>query len=138
VPVSTAIAAISSVAAGAISRGATFDAAKIGLAATLETMQSANTIETRRTTGDVARRGHTGRKVGDRSSRRTADGTSAQSRRRTTGTEAWRRTSEHGRRTWRRAELRQSRVGRYDDDTEQRARGKGEKGLSRHCVYPSV
>jgi hypothetical protein len=142
VPVATAIARITvvGVAVSAVGCGATFDAAKIGLAATLETMQSASTIEMRRTTGDVARRcarAHTGRKASDRSGRRTTDGTSAQSRWRTTGTEAW-RTSEHRRRTRRRAELRQSRIGRCDDDTEQRARGKGEKGLSRHCVYLSV
>jgi hypothetical protein len=57
-PVATAIAAvaISSIAAGAVGRSATFDAAKIGLASTAETMQSTSTIETRRTTGDVARR----------------------------------------------------------------------------------
>ena len=58
VPVATAIARITvaGVAVSAVGRGATFDTAKIGLAATAETMQSTSTIETRRTTGDVARR----------------------------------------------------------------------------------
>ena len=77
VPVATAIAAISSVAAGAISRDATLNAAKIGLAATLETMQSASTLETRRTTRDLSRRcarAGTWRKASDRSRRRTTEG----------------------------------------------------------------
>jgi hypothetical protein len=142
VPVAAAIA-ISSVAAGAIGRGATFDAAKIGLAATLETMQSAGTLETRRTTRDLSRRcarAGTWRKASDRSRRRTTDGRTADAwtGRRTTGTEARRRTSEHGRRTRRRAELRQCSIGRCDDGSEQYARGQGEKSLSRHFVYPSV
>ena len=132
---------IAGVAIGAIGRGATLDAAKIGLTAAIETTQSGSTIETRRTTGDVARRcarGATGRKASDRSGRRTPDGTSAQSRRRTTGTEAWKGTSEHGRRTRGRAELRQCSIGRCDGGTEQDARGEGDKSLLRHCVYPSV
>ncbi len=84
VPVATAIAiagvTISGVAVGAVGRGATLDAAKIGLAATLETMQSASTIETRRTTGDLSRRcarAATGRKASDRSGRGTAEGRTA-------------------------------------------------------------
>jgi hypothetical protein len=82
VPVATAIAgvAISSVAAGAIGRGVTLDTAKIGLAAAIETTQSGSTIETRRTTGDVARRcarAATGRKASDRSGRRTTEGRTA-------------------------------------------------------------
>jgi len=81
-PVATAIATvtISSVAAGAIGRGATLDTAKTGLAATLETMQSASTLETRRTTRDLSRRcarAGTGRKASDRSDRRTTEGRTA-------------------------------------------------------------
>jgi hypothetical protein len=83
VPEAAAIAmagvTISGVAVGAVGRGATLDAAKIGLAATIETMPSASTIETRRTTGDVARRCArvaTG-KAGDRSGRRTTEETTA-------------------------------------------------------------
>ena len=71
---------IAGVAIGAIGRGATLDAAKIGLAATLETVQSTRTIRMRRTTGDVARRcarAATGRKASDRSGRRTTEGRTA-------------------------------------------------------------
>ena len=81
IPVAMAIAVtISDVAIGAVGRGATLDAAKIGLAATLETMQSASTIQMRRTTSEVARRcarGDTVRKAGDRSGRRTTEGRTA-------------------------------------------------------------
>jgi len=80
VPVATAIAidgvTISTVAVSAVGRGATLDAAKIGLAATLEAMQSA----TVRTAGELARRcarAATGRKASDRSGRRTTEGTTA-------------------------------------------------------------
>jgi hypothetical protein len=115
VPVATAIAivgvTISTVAVSAVRRGATLDGAKIGMVATLETMQSASTIETARSTGELARRcvrATTGRKASDRSGQRTTEGRTAgaQTGRRTTGTEDWRRTSEHRRRTRRRAELR--------------------------------
>ena len=71
---------IAGVAVGAVGRGATLDAAKIGLTAAIETTQSDSTIETRRTTGDVARRcarGTTGRKASDRSGRRTTEGRTA-------------------------------------------------------------
>ena len=84
VPVATVIAiavvTIADVAAGAVGRGATLDAAKIGLAAAIETMQSGCTIETMRTTGEVTpRRGRraTGRKASDRSGRRTTEGRTA-------------------------------------------------------------
>jgi hypothetical protein len=110
---------IAGVALGAIGRGSTLDAAKIGLTAAIEATQSGSTIETRRTTGDVARRcarGATGRKGGGRSGQRTTNG-------RTTGTGARRMTGEHRRRTRRRAELRQSSIGRRDGGTEQHARG---------------
>jgi hypothetical protein len=55
VPVATAIAAvaISSIAAGAVGRSATFDAAKIGLAATAETMQSTGSGTTEGRTADA-------------------------------------------------------------------------------------
>jgi hypothetical protein len=101
-PVAMAGVTIAGVAVGAVGRGATLDAAKIGLAAAIETMQSASTIETRRTTPNVARRcagGTTGWKASNRSGRRTAEGrTAGEARRGTTG-KARRRTSEHGRRT---------------------------------------
>ena len=81
VPVAMAVAVtISDVAIGAVGRGATLDAAKIGLAATLETMQCASTIQMRRTASDVARRcarADTGRKASDRSGRRTTEGRTA-------------------------------------------------------------
>jgi hypothetical protein len=80
---------IAGIAIGAIGRGASLDAAKIGLTAAIETTQSGSTIDPRRTTGDVARRrarGATGRKASDRSGRRTTKG-------RTTGAETRRRTS---------------------------------------------
>ena len=83
VPVATAIAiARITIADGAVAvgGGATLDVAKIGLAATLEAMQSASAIETRRTTGDLSRRctrAATGRKANDRSGRRTTDGRTA-------------------------------------------------------------
>ena len=67
-------------AVGAVGRAATLDAAKIGLTTAIETTQSGSTIETRRTTGDVARRrarGATGRKARDRSGRRTPEGRTA-------------------------------------------------------------
>jgi hypothetical protein len=101
---------ITGVAVGAVGRGATLDTAKIGLATAIETMQSASTIETGRTTGDVARRcarGTMGWKASYRSGRRTSEGRTAgeawrgttdEARRRTTG-KARRRTSEHGRRS---------------------------------------
>ena len=106
VPVAMAVTlagvTVAGVAVGAVGRGATLDAAKIGLAAAIETMQSASTIETRWTTGNVARRcagGTTGWKASNRSGRRTAEGrTAGEARRGTTG-KARRRTSEHGRRT---------------------------------------
>jgi hypothetical protein len=47
---------IAGVAIGAIGRSATLDSAKIGLTAAIETTRSGSTVETRRTTGDVARR----------------------------------------------------------------------------------
>jgi len=65
--------AIADVAVGAVGRGATFDAVKIGLAAAIETTQSGSAIETRRTTGDLSRRCATGR-ASDRSGRRTTEG----------------------------------------------------------------
>jgi hypothetical protein len=84
VPVATAVAiagvTIAGVVVGAVGRGATLDAAKIGLAAANETTQSDSTIETRRTTGDVARRcgrKATGWKASDRSGRRTTEGRTA-------------------------------------------------------------
>src|SRR6476620_285419 len=59
-PVATAIAIggviISTEAVSAVGRSATLDGAKIGLAAAVETMQSASTIETGRSTGELARR----------------------------------------------------------------------------------
>ena len=64
----------------AVGRGATLDAAKIGLAAVIETAQSGSTIETGRTTGDVARRcarAAMGQKASDRSGRRTTEGKTA-------------------------------------------------------------
>jgi hypothetical protein len=121
------------VAVGTVGRGATLDAAKIGLAAAIETAQSGSTIETGRTTGDVARRcarAAMGQKASDMSGRRTTEG-------RTTGTEAWRRTSEHRRRTRWRAELSERGSWRGDDRTEQHARGEGEKSSYRHYVFPS-
>ena len=104
VPVATAIAIggviISTEAVSAVGRGPTLDGAKIGLAAAIKTMQSASTIETGRSTGELARRcvrAATGRKASDRSGRRTTQARTAgtQTGRRTTGTEAWRRSSEH-------------------------------------------
>src|ERR1700724_3844154 len=89
-PVAMADVTIAGVAIGAIGRGATLDAAKIGLTAAIETTQSDSTIKTRRTTGDVARRcgrKAAGWKASDRSGRRTTEG-------RTAGTEARRRNSE--------------------------------------------
>jgi hypothetical protein len=68
------------IAGVAVGRGAILDTAKVGLAAAIETMQSASTIETRRTTGDVARRcarGTTGWKASNRSGRRTTEGRTA-------------------------------------------------------------
>jgi hypothetical protein len=88
--VSVAGVTIAGVAVDSVARGASFDAAKIGLAAAIETMQSGSTIETRGTTGDVARRSAheaAGRKASERSGRRTTE-------RRTTDSEARRRTSE--------------------------------------------
>jgi len=70
---------IAGVAVGAVGRGVTFDAAKIGLAAAVEATQSASTLETR-TTGDVARRcarGAAGRKASDRSGRNATEGSTA-------------------------------------------------------------
>src|SRR3984893_6945653 len=53
-PVAMADVTIAGVAIGAIGRGSTLDAAKIGLTAAIEATQSGSPIETRRTTGDVA------------------------------------------------------------------------------------
>jgi hypothetical protein len=130
---------IAGVAVGAVGRGATLDAAKIGLAAAIETTQSGSTIETRRTTGDVARRcgrEATGWKASDRSGRRTTEGrtTGAEARRRTTGTEARRRTSECRRRTRGRPELRECGVRR--GDAEQHARGQGQQSFPQHSISP--
>jgi hypothetical protein len=84
VPVAIAVAiagvTIAGVAVGAVGRDATLDAAKIGMAAAIETTQSGSSIETRRTTGDVAQRcgrKATGRKASDRSGRRTTEGRTA-------------------------------------------------------------
>jgi hypothetical protein len=101
VPVAMAITfagvTVAGVAVGAVVRGASFDTAKVGLAAAIETTQSCSTIETRRTR-DAARR-----KARGKSGRRTTEArTTRETRRRTTGTEARRRTGEHRRRTWRR------------------------------------
>jgi hypothetical protein len=120
---------VAGVAGGVVGRGATLDATKIGLTGA----QSASTIETRRTTGDLSRRcarAAMGRKASDRSGRRTTEG-------RTTSTEAWRKTSEHRRRTRWRAELSERGSWRGDDRTEQHARGEGEKSSYRHYVFPS-
>ena len=102
VPVAMAVTVagvtVAGVAVGAVVRAASFDTAKVGLAAVIEPTQSCSTIETRRTTRDVARRyarGPPWRKARGKSGRRTSEG-------RTTGTEARRRTGEHGRRTWKR------------------------------------
>jgi hypothetical protein len=96
---------VAAVAVGAVVRGASFDTAKVGLAAAIETTQSCSTIEARRAR-DVTRtyaRGPPWRKAGGKSGRRTTKGrTTRETRGRTTGTEARRRTGEHGRRTWKR------------------------------------
>ena len=111
VPVAMAVTVagvtVAGVAVGAVVRGgASFDTAKVGLAAAIETTQSCSTIETRRTTRDVARRyarGPPWRKARGKSGRRTSEGrTTRKTRRRTTGTEARSRTGEHRRRTRRR------------------------------------
>src|ERR1700730_13051649 len=97
-PVAIADVTIAGVAIGAIGRSATLDAAKIGLTAAIEATQSGSTIETRRTTGDVARRcarGATGRKASDRPGWRSTKGRTtpgAETRRRTAGPQAGRRT----------------------------------------------
>src|ERR1700676_3278671 len=79
VPVTVAVAiagvTIAGVAVVSRGRGSPLDAAK-GLAAAVETMQSGCTIETRRTTGDVARRcgrRATRRKASDRRGRSTTE-----------------------------------------------------------------
>jgi hypothetical protein len=46
---------VAGIAVGAVVRGASFDTAKVGLAA-IETTQSCSTIETRPTTRDVTQR----------------------------------------------------------------------------------
>jgi hypothetical protein len=147
VPVAMAVAGVTvaDVAVGAVSCGASFDAAKIGLAAAIETAQSDSTIEARRTSRDVARRSARGtarRKASDRSGQSTA-GTETQRRtaateaRRRTG-EAGRRTSEHRRRTRRRSgQLCKRCTWRGSRGTEQHAK-EGEKSLHRHCVSPSI
>jgi hypothetical protein len=98
---------VAGVIVGAVVRGASFDTAKVGLAAAIEAMQSGSAIETRRTTRDVTRRCANGaplRKARGKSGWRTTEGrTTGETRRRTTGTEARRRTGEHWRRTWRRS-----------------------------------
>jgi len=106
VPVAMAVTVagvtVAGVAVGAVVRGASFDTAKVGLAAAIETAQSSSSIETRRTARDVTRRyarGPPWRKARGKSGRRTTEG---RTRRRTTGTEARRRTGEHRRRTRRR------------------------------------
>ena len=79
---------IAGVAVGAVGGGATLDATKIGLAAALETMQSASTIETWWTAGDLSRRcarAATGRKASDRSGRSITQGRAAGGTRRRTG-----------------------------------------------------
>jgi hypothetical protein len=111
-PVSVAMAVtvagvtVAGVAVGAVVRGASFDTAKVGLAAAIETTQSGSTIETRPTTRDVTRRcarRSPWRKARGKSGRRPTEWrTTRETRRRTTGTEARRRTGEHRRRTRRR------------------------------------
>src|ERR1700676_3428837 len=116
---------IAGVAIGAIGRSATLDATKIGLAAAIETTQSGRAIETRRATGDVARRcgrKAAGWKASDRSGRRTTEG-------RTTGTEARRRTRG-------RPELRECGVRRGDGGAEQHARGQGQQSFPQHSISP--
>jgi hypothetical protein len=54
VPVAMAVT-VAGVAVGAVVRAASFDTAKVGLTAAIETTQSCGTVETRRT-GDVTRR----------------------------------------------------------------------------------
>ena len=110
-PVSVAMAVtvagvtVAGVAVGAVVRGASFDTAKVGLAAAIETTQSGSTIETRPTTRDVTRRcaRRSPWKARGKSGRRPTEWrTTRETRRRTTGTEARRRTGEHRRRTRRR------------------------------------
>ena len=110
VPVAMAVTVagvtVAGVAVAAVVRGASFDTAKIGLAAAIETTQSRSTIETRPTTRDLMRRcarGPPWRNARGKSGLRTTEGrTTRKTRRRTTGTKARRRTGEHGRRTWKR------------------------------------
>jgi hypothetical protein len=103
--VTVASVTVAGVGVGAGVRGASFDTAKVGLAA-IETTQSCSTIETRRTARDVTRRCARGLpwpKARGKSGRRTTKGrTTRETRRRTTGTETRRRTGEHRRRTRRR------------------------------------
>ena len=110
VPVAMAVTfagvTVAGVAVGGVVRGgASFDTAKVGLAAAIETTQSCTAIETRRTR-DVARRyarGPPWRNARDKPGRRTTEGrTTRKTRRRTTGTKTRRRTGEHRRRTRRR------------------------------------
>jgi hypothetical protein len=147
VPVAMAVTvagvAVAGVAVGAVVRGASFDTAKVGLAAAIETTQSCSTIETRCTTRDVTRRyarGPPWRKARGKSGRRTTERrTTRKTRGRTTGTEARRRTGEHRRRTRRRAgQLCKCCIWRDRRGTEQHARREGEKSLHRHCVSPSI
>ena len=142
VPVAMAVTVagvtVAGVAVGAVVRGASFDTAKVGLAAAIETPQSGSTIETRRTTGDVTRRSARGapwRKARGKSGRRTSEGrTTRKSLRRTAGTDTGRRTSEHRRRARRRAgQLCKRSTWRESRRTEQHARREGEKSLRRHC-----
>jgi hypothetical protein len=145
VPVAMAVTVagvtVAGVGVGAVVRGASFDTAKAGLAAAIETTQSCSTIETRRT-GDVTRRyacGPPWRKARGKSGRRTTEGrTTRKTRRRTTGTEARRRTGEHRRRARRRTgKLRKRCTWRKRRGTEQHARRESEKSR-RHGVSPNV
>jgi hypothetical protein len=90
------------IAGVAVGGGASFDAAKTGLFAAIDTMLSGRTIQTW-STGKIARRcarAATVRKTRDRSGRGTAKcRTASETRRRTPGTKTRRRTGEHGRRT---------------------------------------
>jgi hypothetical protein len=122
VPVATAIAiggvTISSVAVGAVGRGATFDATELRRSAAIETVRSDSTVEARemrRTTRDIARR--CARSI---TKRRTAG---ARTRRRATGAETRRGTSEAWRRTRGRAELRERGTWREDGGAENHAHG---------------
>jgi hypothetical protein len=146
VPVAMAVTVagvtVAGVVVGAVVRAASFDTAKVGLAAAIETTQSCSTVETRRT-GDVTRRYARGPpwwKARGKSGRRTTEGrTTRKTRRRATGTEARRRTGEHRRWARRRAgQLCKRRKWLERRGTEQHARKEGEKSLRRHCVSPLI